>query len=50
MGLPQRVEKIVHGEEIHWFSGKEKVTGAVSKESHTDSILEQEITLHYRFP
>ena len=34
------VEKIVHGEEIHWLSGKENVPGAViSKEGHLDYVL-----------
>ena len=41
MNLPQQswVKKTVHGEEIHWLTDKEKVTGAtVIKESHADSL------------
>ena len=40
--LPQRVyvEKTVDGKEIHWLSGKEKVSGAtVNKDNQTVSLL-----------
>ena len=43
MDLPLWVwtEKTVHGMEISWFSGKEKVLeAAVSREGHVDCVLE----------
>ena len=42
---------MVHGEKTHWLSGKERFLGAaVSKEGHTDSVLEHEKSYHYWFP
>ena len=53
MGLPLRnwVEKILHGMEIPWLSGWEKVHGAgLCKEGHAESILGHERIRRYRFP
>ena len=53
MGLPllARVENTVHGMETDWLSGREKVSATViSKEGHTDSLLEHEKTHNYWFP
>ena len=51
MGLPlwSWVEKIVHGLETHWLSGKEKVPSITSKEGHSDSLLGHERIHHYWF-
>ena len=41
------VKKTVHGGEIHWLSGKEKVLGiTVSKEGYDDSLLGHVRTNH----
>ena len=45
-----RVEKTVHGVEIHRLSGKENVlSAAVSKEGHTGSLLghERNISIYF---
>ena len=52
MGLPlgARIEKIIHGIEIHEYFGKEKVPGTpVSKEGYAESYLGYERNHHNQF-
>ena len=50
LSLRGRVEKTVHGVEIHWLWGKKGLDIVVSKESLADSVLGHKRSNHYWFP